>query len=149
MENHTKVEVLNCKPYLMKTFDAEVIQEIKKYTQDKDPEAYIYCVKSASWILFLMFGLLAQTPYILATQGDQFLFLRSNYGGSKFKEEYFILQKSDIQDVSYKKFIWAHYITITKNDGTKLQLVASTLYKRLTKQAESLEIIKRKLGILG
>jgi|GEM_PF-1083108 hypothetical protein len=149
MENHTKVEALNCKPYLMKTFDAEVVQEIKKYTQGAELEAYVYCVKNKSWILFLMFGLLAQTPYIMAVRDDQFLFLRSNFGGNKFKQEYFVLQKSDIQDVRYKKFIWANYITIVKKDGTKLQIVVSALYKRLEKQAGNLEIIKRKLGILG
>ncbi len=133
----------------MKKFDDVVLPEIKKYTQGAEPEAYIYLVKNAPWLLWLLLGILAQTPYIMAAHGDQFLFIRSNYGGSKFRNEYFILNKSDIQDVRHKKFIWAEYITIIKRDGTKLRLVASGLYKRLEKQAEHLEKIKQKLGIVG
>ena len=131
----------------MKQFDDVVLEEIKKYTQGADPDAYIYCVKYANIFLFVMFGLLAQKPHILALRGDQLLFLRSSFGGNKFKGDYFILQKADIQNVGYKKFFLAHYITITKNDGTKLRFVASHAYKRLAKQAESLEKIKQKLGI--
>ncbi len=131
----------------MKKFDDAALTAIKKYTQGAEPEAYIYCLKNAPFFLFLLFGLLAQTPYLMAVRGDQFLFIRSNYGGSKFKDEYFILQKSDIQDVKFKKFGLAHYMTIIKRDGTKLRLVASHFYKRFEKQAEDLEIVKKKLGI--
>jgi hypothetical protein len=133
----------------MKDFDAIALEEIKKYTQGADPEAYVYCVKYANFFLFIMFGLLAQKPHVLATRGEQFLFLRSNFGGNKFKGEYSVLQKSDIQNVGYKKFFLANYITITKNDGTKVRFVVSTLYKRFKNQADSLEKIKAKLGITG
>lgn len=131
----------------MKKFDDIVLNEIKKYTGGAEPEAYIYCVKNTSLWLFILLGLWAQTPYIMAARGEQFLFLRCNFGGNKFKGEYFILHKSDIQDVKFKKFVLSHYITIIKKDNTKLRIMASPKYIRLTNQAENLNRIKQKLGI--
>jgi hypothetical protein len=131
----------------------QITEEIKKYTAGALPEAYIYAIQvnMPFWVYILLatglIGLLWVKPRIIALKSNQLLMVGVNLGINKFTGEFTILKPGDVQNVSYKKFGLAHYITIHKNDGSKLRLIANHKVRKFTNQQESLEKIKKALGV--
>ncbi|MFA5842769.1 MAG: hypothetical protein WC882_03815 [Candidatus Gracilibacteria bacterium] len=130
--------------------DIPVLEEIKKHTGGKDPDAYIFSIKYISMWLVILFGFFIQKPYIWVLKGDEFIFIRtSRLSYKKFTGEVFRIKRAEIQDVKFRKFGLAHYLTLIKTNGEKVRFVASHAYHKLEHQKENLEKIKRALGVMA
>lgn len=135
------------------TIDDQVVSELTPLMGTK-PEFYLYVVQGpALWITLLMAGgllaALLQKPFMLGYAKEKFFFLpTSMFTTAVFKKEgSFSIAKNDIASVSFHKFLVANYITLTLKNGTKIRLVANTLYKKLAKQSEGIEQFKKILGV--
>lgn len=135
------------------SIDEQVVSELTQLIGAK-PEFYLYVVQGPPiWITLLLagglFSAFLQKPFMMGYAKEKFHFLpTSMWNTGVFKKEgSFSIAKSDIASVSSNKFLVANYITLTLKNGDKIRLVANTLYKKLTKQSEGIEQLKKILGV--
>jgi hypothetical protein len=137
---------------LFSKIDNEVKAELKKIL-GSEPEFYVYVWNSPIpfWLYILLaggvVGILFQKSTMLGYSKGTFAFLPTSPWRTSifYPEKAKKLARSEIVKVQKWGFGWVNYFTLTLKDGSKMRLIANTLYKGLEKQAEGFEALKRLL----
>ena len=136
---------------LIQKVDQEITQAFQ--AQGVTPEGMFYTVQQPPFLVMILLlgGLLSvffQTPYMAAIQGDTLTLIEtSKFKTSTLTDKVTRIKRSDIVHASVGNFGPAKHFILRLQDGKKMRLVCSTLYRGLEGQGQGIEKFKSFLNV--
>lgn len=116
----------------------------------KKPEFYFFALESWRFVFVpaAHTNVVLGIPRMVAWSGNKIYLLQtSDFTTAKwFPDKVDVIDFKDVQKVSYKKFLWLHFLSLQVSENKIINLVANTLfYRRLHGHKEGIQRFEEKL----